>query len=39
MVLSACQTALGKQIEGEGLIGLARAFMFVGSPRVVASLW
>lgn len=39
VVLSACQTALGKQVDGEGLIGLARGFMYAGSPRVVASLW
>ena len=39
VVLSACQTALGKDIKGEGLIGLTRAFMYAGTPRVVASLW
>jgi CHAT domain-containing protein len=38
-VLSACQTALGKQIKGEGLIGLTRGFMYAGARRVVASLW
>jgi len=39
IVLSACQTALGKQIAGEGLIGLTRGFMYAGAPRVMASLW
>ena len=39
VVLSACQTALGKEIKGEGLVGLTRGFMFAGTPRVVASLW
>jgi CHAT domain-containing protein/Tfp pilus assembly protein PilF len=39
VVLSACQTALGKQVDGEGLIGLSRGFMYAGSPRVIASLW
>jgi CHAT domain-containing protein/Tfp pilus assembly protein PilF len=39
VVLSACQTALGKQIIGEGLIGITRGFMYAGSPRVIASLW
>ncbi len=39
VVLSGCRTALGKQIKGEGLIGLTRGFMHAGAPRVVASLW
>ncbi len=39
VVLSACQTALGKEIRGEGLVGLTRGFMYAGAPRVTASLW
>lgn len=39
VVLSACQTALGKEINGEGLVGLTRGFMYAGAPRVVASVW
>jgi CHAT domain-containing protein/Tfp pilus assembly protein PilF len=39
VVLSACQTALGEQISGEGLIGLTRGFMYAGASRVAASLW
>jgi CHAT domain-containing protein len=39
VVLSACQTALGKEVRGEGLIGLSRGFMYAGTPRIVASLW
>jgi CHAT domain-containing protein len=39
VVLSACQTALGKEIKGEGLVGITRGFMYAGAPRVVASLW
>jgi CHAT domain-containing protein len=39
VVLSACSTALGKEVVGEGLIGLVRGFMYAGSRRVLASLW
>ena len=39
VVLSACQTGLGKEVRGEGLIGLTRGFMYAGAPRVVVSLW
>ncbi len=38
-VLSACETAKGKIVTGEGIIGLTRAFMFAGAPRVLCSLW
>ena len=38
-VLSACRTALGKEVKGEGLIGLTRGFMYAGSRSVLASLW
>jgi CHAT domain-containing protein len=39
VVLSACQTGLGKDIKGEGLVGLTRGFMYAGARRVVVSLW
>ena len=39
VVLSACQTGLGKDVRGEGLIGLVRGFMYAGAPRVMASMW
>lgn len=39
VVLSACSTALGNEVKGEGLLGLTRGFMYSGTPRVVASLW
>ena len=39
VVLSACRTGLGKEVKGEGLLGLTRGFMYAGAPRVVVSLW
>jgi CHAT domain-containing protein len=39
VVLSGCQTGVGKEIKGEGLIALTRGFMYAGSRSVVASLW
>jgi CHAT domain-containing protein len=39
VVLSACGTALGKPVRGEGLVGIVRGFMYAGAKRVVASLW
>ncbi|HEX7226849.1 MAG TPA: CHAT domain-containing protein, partial [Candidatus Binatia bacterium] len=39
VVLSACQTALGKDVRGEGLIGLTRGFMHAGASSVASTLW
>lgn len=39
VVLSACQTGMGKNIRGEGLVSLTRGFMYAGAPRVIVSLW
>src|SRR5262249_21858919 len=39
VVLSACRTALGPEIRGEGLIGLTRGFFYAGATRVLARLW
>ncbi len=39
VVLSACKTGLGKEVKGEGLVGLTRGLMYAGAERVVVSLW
>ncbi|MEG3850013.1 CHAT domain-containing protein [Microcoleus sp. herbarium19] len=39
VVLSACQTGLGQNIQGEGMVGLTRGFMYAGAQRVGVSLW
>jgi CHAT domain-containing protein len=39
VVLSACETGLGKEIRGEGIVGLTRGFMYAGVSRVMVSLW
>ncbi|HXU30700.1 MAG TPA: CHAT domain-containing protein, partial [Thermoanaerobaculia bacterium] len=39
VVLSGCRTAFGKEVRGEGLMGLTRGFLSAGARRVVASLW
>jgi CHAT domain-containing protein len=39
VVLSACKTGLGKEVRGEGVTGISRAFLCAGTPSVLVSLW
>jgi CHAT domain-containing protein len=39
VVLSACESALGKEVRGEGMVGIVRGFIYAGATRVVSSLW
>jgi tetratricopeptide (TPR) repeat protein len=39
VVLSGCETALGKEVQGEGLVGLTQGFLYAGARQVAASLW
>lgn len=39
VVLSGCETGLGKLSSGDEFVGLTRAFIYAGTPSVVASLW
>jgi len=39
VVLSACRTALGQDVNGEGLVGMTQGFLHAGAPRLIVSLW
>ena len=38
-VFSACQSEMGQDIKGEGMVGLTRGFMYAGAQRVAVNLW
>jgi CHAT domain-containing protein len=39
VILSACQSGRGKEVSGEGLVGMTRAFLYAGAGRLIVSLW
>ena len=39
VVLSVCETAVGGLSAGDEVVGLTRAFMFAGTPSIIATLW
>jgi CHAT domain-containing protein/tetratricopeptide (TPR) repeat protein len=39
VVLSACESALGREVRGEGVMGMTRGFFYAGAERVLVSLW
>lgn len=39
VVLSACETGMGKLIQGEGLMAMTRGFLCAGAPNIIFSLW
>ena len=39
MTLSACETALGQEVNGEGILGISRALLYAGAKSVISSLW
>jgi CHAT domain-containing protein len=39
IVLSACRSGLGKNVRGEGIVGLTRAFMYAGAARIIVTQW
>ncbi|MEI8183521.1 MAG: CHAT domain-containing protein [Desulfomonile sp.] len=39
VALTACQTGLGKELSGEGVMGMGRAFQYAGAKAVLMSLW